>query len=255
MALQIGAALRDAGSRLVSRTGAILLGTYLLLLLGLQSMLNSLLATVYARMGLGAAVEALPLVVDVPVAVAGGGVLLAILLTTYHSIVSTRTFVADARDRFPGDALTRNVPLAILNVFVGGFVYGLLVFLGSLLLLVPGLIAYVAFLFLVPYVAVEDRNFVDALGASYRLGKGNWLQLFVLVLVAVGGASVVGAVVGVVGSLLLPPAAAQLAIIVVQPPVALYTLALIAVAFDQLRDATDGDRPDTAADVGTSPTA
>lgn len=255
MALQIGAALRDAGARLVSRTGAILLGTYLLLLLGLQSMLNSLLATAYARMGLGAAVEALPLVVDVPVAVAGGGVLLATLLATYHSIVSTRTFVADARDRFPGDALTRNVPLAILNVVVGGLVYGLLVFLGSLLLLVPGIVAYVAFLFLVPYVAVEDRNFVDALGASYRLGRGNWLQLFVLVLVAVGGASVVGAVVGFAGSLLLPPAAAQLAIVLVQAPVSLYTLALIAVAFDQLRDPTDGDHPGAAASAGASPVA
>ncbi|WP_236039588.1 hypothetical protein [Haloarcula salinisoli] len=186
MSLQIGPVLRSAGAQLLSRTGAILLAAYIALTAALLPLSNTMLVRIYERVGLTEPAEVIPLVLDVPLSVAVGGYLLGVLVGSYLSVVAVRTFVAGDGGQFPSGAFTRNVPLAIANVVVGGLVYGLAVAVGSLLLVVPGLLAYIAFLFMLPYVAVEDRNFVDALRSSYRLSKGNWLMLGVLLLVVVG---------------------------------------------------------------------
>jgi len=252
MALQIGSALREAGHRLLSRTGAILLVVYGVLLLGYQSLMNTLLVAAYARLGLTEVASVLPLALDVPLAVAAAGVALAMLITSYLSLVAVRTFVAGARDRFPDGATTRNVPLGVVNVVAGGVAYSLLILVGSVLLLLPGLIAYVAFLFMLPYIAVEDRNFLDALRASYRLSKGHWLRLGLLVVTVLGAAGLVGGVTGSVSALLLPVAVGQVLVVLVQIPVSLYTLAVIAVVFERLREpGTTAERDDGPAATPT----
>lgn len=253
MALQIGSALSEAGHRLISRTGAILLGAFLVLMLSFQATFNTLLAVAYARMGFEEIGTALPLVLDLPLSVAGAGVALGIVLSMYLSIVAFRTFIAGARDSFPEDAFTRNVPLAMVNLAVGGFVYSLLVFVGSLLLLVPGIFAYVVFIFMAPYIIDEDRNFVSALKASYRLTEGERLTLFGLLLIVVAGSGLLGGVVGFVGAFALPGAVSQVLTIVIQVPVSLYVTAVMAVAFQQLRDA-DGSSPSSPSGVETPST-
>jgi hypothetical protein len=249
MSLQIGPALREGGRNLLSRIGAILLVTYIALMGALLAVSNTMVAALYRQAGLTAVADGLPLVLDVPLAVAGGGYLLGIVAATYHSLVAVRTFVAGARDSFPPGAFTRNVPLGILNILVGGLAYGLLVAVGTVALVVPGVIAYVAFLFMLPYIAVEDRNFVDALRSSYRLSKGHWLMLFVLVVIVVSASGLVGGIAGFLSGLLLPPVVGQAVIVVVQAPASLYTVAVLAAAFTQLRDAErerDGSAPAAA---------
>jgi hypothetical protein len=236
MSLQIGAALRTGGRQLFSRTGAILLASYLVLLAGFLAVSNTLIAALYRQIGLTEVATVLPLTLGIPLPVAASAYLAGIVLTTYHSVVTVRTFVAGARDSFPAGAFTRNVPLAMANIFVGGIVYGLVVAVGSVALVVPGVVAYVAFIFMLPYIAVEDRNFVDALRSSYRLSKGHWLLLFALVVIVVSAASLVGGVVGLLAALLLPPIVAQSGIVLVQAPASLYTLAVMAAAFNQLRE-------------------
>jgi uncharacterized membrane protein len=220
---------------------------------GLLAIGNTIIAALYRQAGLPELAETLPLVFDVPLALAAGGYLLALVVASYHSLVATRTFVAGARERFPDGAFTRNVPLGLANILIGGVVYSALVGLGTLALLVPGLVAYVAFLFMLPYIAAEDRNFVDALQSSYRLSKGNWLLLFALVVIVVSMAGLLGAVGGVVSVLLLPPTVGQLAIVAVQAPVSVYVLAVIAAAFNQLR--ADGDGPGGPAPDAEPPSA
>jgi len=254
MSLQLGDALREGARNLRSRTGAVLLGTYVALMGAFLTVSNTLIAALYRTVGLAEVADALPLVLDVPLAVAGGGYLLGIVVATYHSLVAIRTFVADAGDSFPAGALTRNVPLAILNVLVGGIVYGLLVTVGTIALVVPGVVAYVAFLFMLPYIAVEDRNFVGALRSSYRLSKGHWPMLFALVVIVVSAASLLGGVVGLLSALALPPAVGQVAIVVVQAPASLYTVAVVAAAFNQLRDSeTDPSGAVPAAETPSTP--
>jgi hypothetical protein len=248
MSLQIGAALRSGATALLSRTGAILLGLYVVLMTGLVSVSNTMVVRLYERAGLTEAASAVPLLIDVPLAAAVGGYLLLTLVSTYLSVVATRTFVAGARETFPQRAFTRNVPLALVNVVVGGIVYGLLWLLGTIALVVPGIIVYVAFIFMLPYIAVEDRNFVDALRASFRLSRGNWLALFVLAVVIIAASGLLGGVVGFVSALALPQPLGQLTVVLVQAPVTLYMLAVIAAAFTQLRD-----EPGSLS--GSSPTA
>jgi len=254
MALQIGSTLQEAGYRLFSRTGAILLAAFFALLISFQALFNTILATAYTRMGFGEIAAALPLTLDIPLSVAGAGIAVGFVVSLYLTIVSFRTFVVGARESFPEGAFTRNVPLAMVNVFVGGIVYGLLVFFGSLLLLIPGIFAYVAFIFMVPYVIVEDRNFVAALKESYRLTEGDRLTLFGLLFIVIAAAALVGGIVGLVGALALPQPAAQLPTIVIQPLVSLYSTAVIAVAFEQLRE-TDGMPPSAPSEDGTPTTA
>lgn len=248
MSLQIGAALREAAARLVSRTGAILLAAYLVFMGAILPVSNTMIARLYARAGLSEVATQLPLTLDVPLAVAGGLYVLLTLFATYVGLVATRTFVARADDAFPEGALTRNVPLAMVNIVVGGFVYGLAVFVGSIFLLVPGIIAYLAFLFMMPYIAVEDRNFVAALRESYRLSRGHWLMLFVLVVILVGISAVIGGVSGLVFGLLLPLSVSQFVTVFIQAPISLYLLAVIAAVFNQLRE---DERPEAG---GVAPT-
>ena len=254
MALQIGSALEEAGYRLFSRTGAILLGAFLALMLSLQALINTILATTFTRMGYGEVTAAMPLTFDIPLTVAGGGIALSAAVSLYLTIVSFRTFVAGARKRFPERAFTRNVPLAMVNVFVGGIVYSLLVFIGSFLLIIPGIFAYVAFIFMLPYVIVEDRNFVAALKESYRLTAGDRIALFGLLFIVIAAGALFGGVVGFVGGLAFSGPNSQLPTIIIQPLVSLYSTAVIAVAFEQLQTA-DGRPPSAPSEDDTTMTA
>ena len=254
MALRIGSTLQEAGYRLFSRTGAILLAAFFALMIGFQALINTIVAISFTRLGFGEATAALPLTLDIPLSVAGAGVAVGSVVSLYLTIVSFRTFVAGARDSFPDGAFTRNVPLAMVNVLVGGIVYGLLVFIGSLLLLIPGIFAYVVFIFMMPYIIVEDRNFVAALKESYRLTEGDRVALFGLLFIVIAAAALVGGIVGLVGALALPQSATQLPTVVIQPLVSLYSTAVIAVAFEQLRE-TDGIPPSAPSEDGKPTTA
>lgn len=254
MALQIGSALEEAGYRLFSRTGAILLAAFFALMVSWQALINTILATTVSRMGYGDITAALPLTFDIPLTVAGAGVAVTFVVSLYLTVVSFRTFVPGARASFPEGAFTRNVPLAMVNVFVGGIVYSLLVFIGSLLLIIPGIFAYVAFIFMVPYIIVEDRNFIAALKESYRLTEGDRLALLGLLFIVVASAALVGGMVGFVGGLAFSGPTSQLPTIIIQPLVSLYSTAVIAVAFKQLR-AADGRPPSAPSEDDTTMTA
>ena len=249
MSLQLGSVLRASGQKLFSRTGAILLLAYIAFTAALLPLANTMIARIYERAGLTEAVGTVPLVLELPLSVAVGGYLVGLLVGGYLSLVAVRTFVTGDGDTFPTGAFTRNVPLALGNAVVGGFIYLLLMTVGFALLFIPGLIVYIAFLFMLPYIAVEDRNFVDALRSSYRLSRGNWLMLGVLVLVVFGIAGVIGIVGGLVPGLFLPPALAQLSVVSIQAPISLFSLAVIAAAFDQLREG------EAAGPGGSAPTA
>jgi hypothetical protein len=236
MSLQLGAALREGIERFTCRTGALLLAAYAAFMAALIPISNTMIGRIYANIGLSEVADELPLVLDIPLPVAVGAYFVGLLAGTYLSLVSIRTFVAAVDDSFPDGALTRNIPLAMINVLVGGIVYMLLVAIGSVLFIIPGVIAYLAFLFMLPYIAVEDRNFIDALQASYRLSKGNWLLLFALLVIVTGVGGLLGAIGSIVFSIALGPSLGQISIVIVQAPVTLYLFAVLASAFRQLRD-------------------
>lgn len=240
MSLSIRAAVRSGVGRLASRNGAVLTAGYVLVFLVYQVSLNGLLAAVLGRY-LGA--EASPevgLTYPAPTGVYALVVLLALVALSTLTVVAVRTFVAGRTDDIPG-AYYRRLPWATLNLVVGGLAFGLVVLVGSVLLVVPGIVAYVGLSFMTMYVAVEDESFPTAMLRSWRLVRPEFLSMVGLMLVvAVGigvGGAVVGLVVGAGAGALGGEAAVGVATSVLNAPLALLPLAILSAAFDQLRGA------------------
>jgi hypothetical protein len=141
--------------------------------------------------------EATPLSLPLPVPVALGLVAVLAFVAEAVRIVAVRTLVSSETETIPDEFVSRNLLSATLNGFVGGLVVLILVGVGLIFLVVPGVFLALSFFFVRQEIAVEDKNFIDALSASWELTSGHRLQLFGLALVVF----VIGLVVTGVGSL------------------------------------------------------
>jgi hypothetical protein len=141
--------------------------------------------------------EATPLALPVALPVALGLVAVLAFVAEALRIVAVRTFVSDETETIPEESFARNLLVATVNGFVGGVVVLILVGVGLLLLIVPGVYLALAFFFVRQEIAVADRNFLDALSGSWELTAGHRLSLFGLALVVF----VVGLLVTLVGGL------------------------------------------------------
>lgn len=245
MSLQIGDAVKDGGSQLLSRAGATLTVAYLAVYIVYQLGFNGLVNVLYAR--LDVPTTSTQPALGVSPAVNGVLLLVAMLAMLYVTVVAVRTFVARERDSIPGAFWTDGVPFAMANLFVGGIVLNVAVTVGSLFFLVPGIFLYVSLLFMVTYVAAENENFVAALKKSWSLTDGERWSVFGLVLALTVIGFVVGIVFGIVGVVAmfaLGSAAFMVVLTVMIAPLSLFSLAVVAAAFNQLRGAS-GEGPVT----------
>jgi hypothetical protein len=175
---------------------------------------------------MGAALFAIPPAVGAVVS------LLAGLATIVLTIGALRTFVSDETERLPSEHFTRNMVWPGLNFLVGTIVFGVLVALGFVFLVVPGVFLLVALAFWTVYVAAEDENFVEAMQDSWGLTRGHRLRLFLLGVAVAVVAIVVSAVFGVAGIV-----GGVIGVIITQLGSALttvFTLATLAAAYEQL---------------------
>jgi hypothetical protein len=252
MSLSISTALREGVDRFLSRTAAILIAVYVPAMLLYQLSVNGLIGVVLARyLSAAQAREAIGVTYPAPTAVYAAVSLAVLVGMSAFTVVAVRTFVAGATDRIPREFYTRRLPWATANLIVGGLAYGLLVFLGTLLLVIPGIVAYVGFVFVTMFVAVEDENFVAALRDSWRLVRPSFLSVLALLLVLVVGLGVISAVVGMVVSYGALAAGLDgwtgVATGLVTAPLSLLVLAILAAAFDQLRGGGATDATPTPA--------
>ncbi|WP_247731452.1 hypothetical protein [Halovivax limisalsi] len=114
------------------------------------------------------------------------------ILSLYVAIVAFRTFVSGATDRFPAGAVGHRPLWALVNVFVGYLVFGVLVGIGFVLLIVPGFFLLVSLWFFAVSVAVEDESFVEGLERSWALTSENRLPVFFLGVLVVLTTGVLG---------------------------------------------------------------
>ena len=96
------------------------------------------------------------------------------------SIGAIRVFVSDETERLPREYFTRNMVWAAINFVIGGIIFGIIVALGFVALIVPGIFLLVTLAFWTVYVAVEDQNFITAFRSSWGLTRGYRLNLLVL---------------------------------------------------------------------------
>ncbi len=178
--------------------------------------------------------------IDAPLAISVSATILMLLGLQWLTVVTIRTFVGGDTRAIPSEYYTRNIVPVLLNSLVGGLIYGVLMFVGSVLFVIPGIIAYVAFIFMIMYVTVEDKNFVAGFRDSWQLTRGHWLRLFGLLLLVVAGIGLISGVLTAMTSLAVGAVAGEATGIllsgVVGLPFSLLILAILAEAFTQLRE-------------------
>jgi hypothetical protein len=96
-------------------------------------------------------------------------------------VVALDTF-GRKQDRLTG-LETTNIGWKVLNFFVGSIVFVILVAIGLVLFVIPGLILMVLLVFFPAAIAIDNKSFVSAFGASYNVAKENLLATVVLMVV------------------------------------------------------------------------
>lgn len=244
MPVNVTEILREGAERSVARNGLVLMGILFVL-----SAINGLAGAGVARFAAETApidVAAQPLVV-LPPLLAGLLSLLTGLATLLVTLAAIRVFVSDETERLPREALTRNGVWAVLNYVVGSIVFAIVVGLGFVALVIPGIFLLVTLAFWTVFVAVEDETFVAGFRRSWALTRGHRLRLLLLgiavllLTIAVSAVFSLGGVVGgPVGSFLGAVGAA-----IAGAVTTIFSLAALAAAYNQLvalRD-EEGDLP------------
>jgi|GEM_PF-823185 len=216
MSLDVPAAIQNGLARIPTRVAAILLAAYLAIgavsTVTAQTLSSAVFDAVRTSLpsdaatapttpgaGAGAGGEALALDVGLPVAV--GLFLAQVVVAQLVGVVAIRTFVSEARSSFP-TGLTSHLAWVVVNTLVASLVVNVLIGLGTILLVIPGIYVAVALYFVQFEVIVEERNAIEALRTGWGLTKGDRLRVFLLLIVifAIGlASSVPGILLGFVG--------------------------------------------------------
>lgn len=249
MSLDIGAALSNGLDRTFKRNALVLMGVFLVV--GLVSTVAS--QTMNAGMmgefpptdtggvppGFPGAGDgtASPLALPVPWPVAALVSLLMAVVAEVARIVAVRTLVSDETEEIPDEFVRHNIGLATVNSFVGNVIATVLIAIGLLFFIVPGIFLALSFFFVRQEVAVADKNFIDALADSWSLASGDRIELLGLAIIL----AVIGLVVGSPTAALffLSPAAGAIVGVVLGSITTVFGIAVAARAYDQLRTERD----------------
>lgn len=234
MSLRIGAAITDGLRRVLNRNGLIFI--LILAVLGLiwQITFNSM----FVQLLPGDVPGSFGPTVELPLGILGAGAVMIFLILSYITIVAIRTFVAGEATQIPGEFLRRNIPWVLANFIVGGLVFSILLFIGTVLLVIPGIIVYLSLIFMTIIIVVDDVNFITAMQHSWRLTRGNWIRLFVFLLIVVVPIMVFFGLLSAVLSIALGPnsMASQVISGLISMPMSIIMLGILAGAFVQLRN-------------------
>lgn len=91
-----------------------------------------------------------------------------------------------------------------LALVLASILMGIFIFIGFLLLIIPGIYLSVAYSFTVPFIVQKQMHFWQAMETSRRLISNNWFSFFGLLLV-LGLINIVGAILLLVGLLVTIP--------------------------------------------------
>jgi hypothetical protein len=128
-------------------------------------------------------------------------VLISVVFSTLYAgmVVELVSDVQDGRRDHSVGELFGAVRGVVLTLIVAGFLVGLMVAIGLVLLIVPGLIALTIFAVVAPSVVLERKGVIESLARSRELVKGNAMQVFGVIIVIFLLTVVIGAIVGAIG--------------------------------------------------------
>jgi len=197
---------------------------------------------------LDAAIEALRLTLDLPIPVIVLGLVVLAVAGEAVMIAAVRAFAGDHLDGVPLGVATRRLARATLYGFLGGLVVSLGVGIGLLLVVVPGVVVYVATLVFRQEVAIADKGPLAVISGSWTLTKGNrWILLAVALVLWVVG-YVAGRIAG-----LVPGTAGTVVHVAVTSAVGVFAVAVITEAYVRLRGLREGRDGDSVPKHGSGP--
>jgi|APHM01.1.fsa_nt_gi hypothetical protein len=166
--------------------------------------------------------------------VAVGLIIVFTLAATIVVIPAARLLVRDLSElsSIPPTILTRRLLSASLSALVCAVFLTVIIPIGYLLLLVPGVFLTVSFQFTFFAIAVEDKGIIDSLSRSWQLASGERLLLFGMLIVI----SLLSAVPAVVLSLVPGSTAREIVSLILNSALLVTVYAILADVFVQLRD-------------------
>lgn len=177
MSLNIGDALSTGAEKLTTSAGLQLGAIYVLLQLVTAVGTNSAISTIDTAGAGGMATPTLAL----PIGAAGGAALAVLggILNVALTIVVFRTLAHDTADlgSIPAGVADDMLKTWVFLV-IAMIIQGILVAIGFVLLIIPGIFLLVSLIFTQVYVAVEGEGPLQALSSSWALSKGNRFPLF-----------------------------------------------------------------------------
>jgi hypothetical protein len=250
MKFDIGDAIRNGIRRGIERNGLILMGVFVAISLVASVFAADFFARVFSHLDDGELLRAFeagfvssnpaygndatePLV-GLPMPVAGLGWALAMVASLVANVAGMGTFVSDETERIPKTYATRNIAWVVGNLIVGGIVVSVIVGIGTVFLILPGIFLAVSLYFWNFVVVVDDESFVTGARRSWGLTSGHRFSLFLLGLIVLVAGGIVGWVVSAISGA-LPQPVAILVVTGVNQPIGLLSTAIAAQAFRQVR--------------------
>lgn len=241
MPIDIGAALRNGYERTVARNGLLFV-----VILYVISLLNGLITRSLIPqtmptgmggpgpgMGPGPGVAPAAPSLGLSPIVAGILSLLLAIVSLLVTVAAVRTFVSDETERIPEEYFTHNIVWAVLNLIIGGIIFGIVLAIGFVLLIIPGLFLLVSLFFWNIYVIVEDQSFIEGFRNSWALTGGHRLRLFFLGLIVAVISIVINLVFGIPG-IVLPGIIGFLIAQIGSAFIGVFTSATVAQTYNQL---------------------
>ena len=238
MGVQIGQALGRGTRRTLSASGIVLLVSMLVYQFAMVGAVNTLIAnSLPAEVASEAsATGAVGFTFPVSTAVAAAITAAAVVFGAAVFFVATRLLARDlsALGSIPLSLVSHRFGWAFLSTLAVSLVLSIVIPIGLVMLLVPGIFLAVSFQFALFAIGVEDCGPIAALRRSWELATGNRWRLFGLLLLVF----VIGAVMSVAGTVvsLVDPTAGQLLSVVLNSVVVVVTYGILADAFVQLRE-------------------
>jgi len=243
MSLQVGTALERGFDQLTSERGALFVAVFVVFGIA-NTVVSQSLAVAFNR----AVFEALdvppsaaqqqqtvgasnPLALEIPLAVSLVLVILLFVVSIVLSVAAIRSFASDSTDPLPSEAFRdfgRTAGVAVAAAILSGLVVGI----GAIFLLLPGLVFAILFTFVKQEVALNDSGVIESLTESVDIVSDNAIEvvallviLFVLGLVASVPTLVLGAVIPSVIATVLSTVLGQVANV--------YGIATVTAAYQQ----------------------
>lgn len=203
MSVDIGQLVQEGVQRTLARNGLIFVAITWVL-----SLLNALFGNAVARN----AVDQMPRQIrstggfggasvgptfGLSPAVAGLLSMVVGILSLVVVAAALRTFVTSEQETIPSEYFRRNLGWMLVNLIIGGIVFGIAVGIGFVLLVIPGIFLMVSLFFWHISVVVEDENFIEGFQDSWALTRGNRLMLFLLGVVVMIVNIVIGIIFGI----------------------------------------------------------